>query len=231
MANEEITMNTDIPGLDKRTTSAILISSGVLIAWSVGASIFRVGPISASIVTYGLYLFYWFYAVKFNNPLIQRLLVFGTVAGILELVTDHYLVSTIDSLVYPGNELMVWSSPLYMPFAWSNVILQLSFVGVLLTQKKGLLVASVVLCIAGGMYIPLYEHLAKDAGWWWYNNNVSMIFNAPVYVIICEALISLSLPLAIYYSEHNKLNRTVYLGVAEGIWILVSAYLAFTIAH
>ncbi len=221
----------DVPGLDKKTTYVILASSGMLIVWSLVSSILESGPLSASIITYGLYFFYWFYALKFKNPLIQRLLVFGTIAGILELVTDHYLVSTIDSLVYPGDELMVWSSPMYMPFAWSNVILQLSFVGVLLTQKKGLLLASIILCIAGGMYIPLYEHLAKDAGWWWYNDNVKMIFNAPVYVIVCEALISLSLPVAIYYSEHNKLQRTVYLGILEGVWILVSAYIAFTIAH
>lgn len=221
---------TEVPGLDKRTTIAILISSGVLIGWSLISSILESGPISASIVTYGLYVFYWFYAIKYQNPLIQRLLIFGTVAGILELITDHYLVSTIDSLVYPGNELMVWSSPMYMPFAWSNVLLQLSFVGVLLTKKKGLVVASIVLCIAGGMYIPLYEHLAKDAGWWWYHQNVKMIFNAPLYVIVCEALISLSLPFLIQYAEQHQLKKTVYLGIVEGGWILLSAYIAFTIA-
>ena len=223
--------NVEIPGLDSRTTRVILISSGVLIAWSLVSSLIQAGPLSASIITYGLYLFYWFYALKFQNPLILRLVIFGTIAGILELATDHYLVSTIESLVYPGNEPMVWSSPMYMPFAWSNVLLQLSFVGVLLTKKKGIVVASIILCIAGGMYIPLYEHLAKDAGWWWYQDNVKMIFNAPVYVIICEALISLSLPLLISYAEHNKPKRTVYFGMIEGVWILLSAFIAFTIAH
>lgn len=225
-------MNTnEIPGLNKQTTYVILASSGLLIAWSFGSSILKAGPISASIITYFLYLFYWIYGFRYKNPLILRLVVFGTIAGILELVTDHYLVSTIDSLVYPGNEPMIWSSPMYMPFAWSNVLVQLSFVGVLLTKKKGLLIASIVLCIAGGMYIPLYEHLAKNAGWWYYHQNVSMIFNAPVYVILCEALISLSLPLLVYYSEHNRLQRTVYLGVLEGIWILASAHIAFILAH
>ncbi|MEP1033524.1 hypothetical protein [Ekhidna sp.] len=222
---------TKIPGLDKKTTLVILVSSGILIGWSMVSSLLESGPVSASIITYGLYCFYWFYAIRYRNPLIQRLLVFGTIAGILELVTDHYLVDTIDSLVYPGNELMVWSSPMYMPFAWSNVLLQLSFVGVLLTKKKGLLVASIVLCLAGGMYIPLYEHLAKDAGWWWYHQNVTMIFNAPLYVIVCEALISLSLPFLIQYAERHTITKTVYLGIVEGVWILLSAYIAFTIAH
>jgi hypothetical protein len=223
-------MQESTPGLNKKTTIAILVSSGVLILWSLVSSLTKAGPTSASIITYGLYLFYWFYALYYKNPLILRLLIIGTVAGLLELATDHYLVDTINSLVYPGKEPMIWSSPAYMPFAWSNVLVQLSFIGVLLTQKYNLLKASVILGIAGGMYIPLYEHLANNAGWWWYKNNTQMIFNAPIYVIVCEALISLSLPVLVYYSEHHQMKKTVALGVLEGVWILASAYLAFSIA-
>ena len=218
-----------IPGLNKSTTWVILISVGVLLGWSYVSSLRQAGPVSASIITYGLYAFYWLYALRTKNPLVQRLLIFGTVAGILELVTDHYLVETINSLVYPANEPMIWSSPAYMPLAWSNVLLQLSFIGVLLTSRFGLFKASILLCIAGGMYIPTYEHLAKDAGWWWYNLNTPMVMNAPLYVVICEALISLSLPGLLSYSEHHKLGKTFTLGVIEGIWILVSAWLAFTL--
>jgi hypothetical protein len=218
-----------IPGLDKPTTKVILITAGVLLGWSAVSSFMQAGPVSASIVTYGLYIFYCLYAWRTKNPLIVRLIIFGTIAGVLELYTDHYLVDIINSLVYPGREAMIWSSPAYMPFAWSNVILQLSFIGMMLTKHFGVLKASIILCIAGGMYIPTYEHLAKDAGWWWYNFNTPMIFNAPLYVVICEALISLSLPGLLYYSEHNKLAKTFLLGVLEGIWIFVSAWLAFTI--
>ncbi|UXP31522.1 hypothetical protein N6H18_14315 [Reichenbachiella agarivorans] len=226
MKNTEV-----VEGLDFKTTKYILVSSAVLILWSLGASIIEAGPVTASIITYSLYGFYWYYALSKKNPLILKLVIFGTVAGVMELVTDHYLVEWIDSLVYPSKEWMIWSSPAYMPFAWSNVILQLGFIGVLLTQKTNLWKASIILGIAGGMYIPLYEHLAKDAGWWWYHDNTTMILNAPVYVIICEALISLSLPLVIYYAEHHKPTKAVLLGLAEGVWILISAILAFTIAH
>ncbi|WP_157493860.1 DUF6989 domain-containing protein [Fulvivirga imtechensis] len=220
-----------VPGLDRRTVIAVFSSLGLLLAWSFGSSLLEAGPISASIITYCLYIFYWYYAIRFKNPLIYRLVIFGTVAGILELVTDHYLVDTINSLIYPGNELMIWSSPAYMPFAWSNVLLQLGFIGVWLTKKYNIFKASVILSIAGGMYIPIYEHLAKDAGWWIYNNNTTMIFNAPVYVILCEALISLSLPLLIFYSLDRKPIRAITLGIVEGVWILLSAALAFGLAR
>ncbi|MEQ8243858.1 hypothetical protein [Fulvivirga sp.] len=218
-------------GLDRTTIRVILASSGLLILWSLVSSLTKAGPLSASIITYGLYGFYWGYALLRGNPLILRLLIIGTVAGVMELVTDHYLVDIINSLVYPGNEPMIWSSPAYMPMAWSNVILQLSFIGVMLTEKFKLTKASIILGVAGGMYIPLYEHLANNAGWWWYHPNTVMIFNAPLYVIVCEALISLSLPVLIFYSEHNKVVKSIGLGIVEGIWILISAFVAFKIAH
>src|SRR5687767_1421675 len=106
-----LSQNISMPGLDKSTTRIILFTAGILLAWSWGSSLADVGPVSASIITYGLYSFYWIYALRTKNPLLQRLMIFGTVAGLLELFTDHYLVDTIDSLVYPGNELMIWSSP------------------------------------------------------------------------------------------------------------------------
>ncbi|MEO9964418.1 MAG: hypothetical protein ABJF11_01435 [Reichenbachiella sp.] len=219
-----------INGMDRRTTRVILASSAVLVLWSLMSSVLKLGPITASIITYSLYIFYWLYAVRFKNPLIIRLLVIGTIAGLLELATDHYLVDTIGSLVYPGNELMIWSSPAYMPFAWSNVLLQLGFIGVLLTRKFDIPKASIMLGIAGGMYIPLYEHLANNAGWWWYHPNAPFVFNAPVYVILCEALISLSLPWLIQHAENHTLKKTLLLGCICGVWIYVSAYLAFNIA-
>lgn len=219
-----------IAGLDRQTIKVVLISAAVLVGWSWISSVMALGPITASIITYSLYSFYWVYAIRYKNPLIMRLLIFGSVAGFLELVTDHYLVDTISSLVYPNKELMIWSSPAYMPFAWSNVLLQLGFIGVLLTRKFDIPKASIVLGIAGGMYIPLYEHLASNAGWWWYQSNTLMVFNAPVYVILCEAFISFSLPWLIRHAEDHPVGKTLSLGVAEGVWIFISAFLAFSLA-
>jgi hypothetical protein len=218
-----------IPGLTKPATIVIVCTIVLLLVWSNLSAYFAWGPVSASVITYGLYVFYLAYAYFTQNPLLVRLTIFGTVAGILELVTDYYLVDVINSLVYPGHEPMVWSSPLYMPFAWSNVLLQLSFLGMMMTHRFGLLRATIFLCIAGGLYIPTYEHFAKEAGWWFYNANTPMLFNAPVYVVIAEALISLSLPGITYYCEHQRIKRTFLLGFIAGIWIFIGTWLAFTI--
>ncbi len=218
-------------GINKQLTWLIVITQSILVIWSVASSILESGPISASIITYTLFAVYVVYALVTKNRIMTRLVLFGAVAGILELFADHYLVDTIDSLVYPGNEAMIWSSPAYMPLAWANVLIQLSYYGILLSRWKGLTVSTIVLAISGGMYIPLYEHLAKDAGWWWYNNNTAMVFNAPVYVIVCEALISLSLPLLIYYSVRKKYVSTLVLAIFEGIWIYASAVISYLIAH
>ncbi|PTB95911.1 hypothetical protein C9994_09730 [Marivirga lumbricoides] len=219
-------LTNQIDGLNKKTTKTIIVSAIVLMGWSCFSAITAAGPWSAFFITFLLYIFFWCYALYFKNPLLLRLTIIATIAGILELVTDFYLVETINSLNYPQNEMMLWASPAYMPFAWSNVLVQLSFIGVLLTNRLGVLKASIILCIAGGMYIPIYEHLANNAGWWNYNPDTTMIFNAPLYVIVCEAFISLSLPAIMNYSEHHKLLKSIVLGILLGFWILLSAYIA-----
>ncbi|MFA0960925.1 hypothetical protein AB9P05_03910 [Roseivirga sp. BDSF3-8] len=221
---------TEIPGLDSRTKKYILASTGALTLWSIFSSVLSAGAISAIIITFILYTFYWGYALVTKNPLVLRLLIFGTIAGLLELFADNYLVHNIDSLVYPEGELMIWSSPVYMPFAWSNVLTQLGFIGILLSRKYNLWVASALLAIAGGMYIPLYEYLAEGANWWVYKNNVIMIFNAPLYVILCEAFIAFSLPFLITYATRHHWQRTIPLGIAEGAWIMLGVIVTYAIA-
>lgn len=220
----------EITGLDKKTTQFVLATIGTLSVWSMISSVVSVGSISATIITFILYTSYWSYALYFKNQLVLKLVIFGTVAGLLELFADHYLIYNINSLVYPDDSLMIYSSPIYMPFAWSNVLLQLSFVGLLLYKKFGVPVASVLLAVLGGFYIPLYEYLAESAGWWIYNHNVTLILNAPLYVILCEAFIALSLPMIMLYLNNKKYYWAIAAGVFEGIWIMVGVLLTYYVA-
>ncbi len=217
-------------GVSKSTTWFIVGSQALMMIWALGSSILKAGALSASIITYLCFVAFIIYAIVRNSRLIYLLLVFGLMGGILELWADHYSVAGIHALIYPKNEPMIISSPLYMPFAWANVFVQLGYYCLLLIRWKGVLTSSIIMAIAGGLYIPFYENFAKDAGWWWYQH-VSMIWNAPYYIIICEALISLLLPVCIYLiaSKRNYVLAIV-LGILEGLWIMGSAVLAYAIA-
>ncbi|MEO1052916.1 MAG: hypothetical protein AAFX87_19935 [Bacteroidota bacterium] len=151
---------------------------------------------------------------------------FGFIAGVLELWADHYSIATINKLVYPENEAFIWTSPAYMPFSWAVALVQLGYYSLLLIRWKGLGVATVIMTLSGGFYIPLYEHLAKNADWWYYKDT-PMIFNAPYYIIICEALLSALLPLMVLWVSRKNLFWSVVPGIIQGVWILLSAIIAF----
>lgn len=218
-----------IQGVSRSLTIFVVTSQAIMMAWTIACSLLHTGPLTAAVITYLCYATYVIYSFRSGNQLFIKLLIFGTVAGFMELFADHYSISTINALIYPGNEAMLWTSPLYMPFAWANVLVQLGYYSLLLVRWRGILKASLVMAILGGLYIPFYEHFADEAGWWHYVN-VSKVFSAPYYIIICEALISLTLPFCVYLASKKDYKWDVALGVAEGLWILGSAVLAYTIA-
>ncbi len=219
-----------LPQVTKRLTYLVVFSQIVMMIWSIASSFLATGPFSIFVLTFALFAMFVGYAWFTKNVLLTKLIYFGLVAGIVELAADHYLVSTVDSLVYPKSELMIWSSPLYMPFAWCNVLIQLGYYSLLLSRWKGTVPASIMIAIAGGMYIPIYEHLAKDAGWWFYKLNTKMFMNAPIYVILCEALISFSLPYLLVYATKKSTNTSIGIGLVGGFWIFAAAVISYIIA-
>lgn len=217
-----------IEGINKQTTWFVLITQTIMMGWSILASIYHLGSNQAFILTIGGFIVYLGYGLITKNELFNKILLFGLIAGILELLADRYSVVTIGALVYPSGETMLLNSPAYMPFSWAVALTQLGYYSLLLIRWKGMNLATWVMMLSGGMYIPLYEHLAKGADWWYYRD-VSMIFNAPYYIIICEALVSLTLPMAMYYVAIRKKWFALILGAIVGFWILVSAMLAYKI--
>ena len=221
--------NNPFSGINKNTTLFIVITQAIMMVWSIGSSYLHAGTTSAFIVTIGSFVIYLVYAFITKNSLFIKLLLFGFMAGVLELWADHYSVAIISTLIYPAGEPMIISSPLYMPLSWAIALTQLGYYSLLLVRWKNLKVATALMAISGGMYIPMYENLAKNAGWWWYQN-CSMLSNAPYYIIICEALLSLTLPFLVYTIAKKDWKWAIILGILEGIWILISAIIAFFIA-
>lgn len=215
--------------MNKKTTWFIVITQTIMVLWSVISSLTHAGTTSVYIITLGSFVVYVAYALYTQNMVLQKLLLFGFVAGVLELLADHYSVTTIGTLVYPPGESMIWTSPSYMPISWTIALTQLGYYALLLTRWKGIWVAAIVISLSGGLYIPLYEHLAKSANWWYYKD-CSMIFSAPYYIIICEALLSAALPFLVQWTQSKKLAFAIVPGIIQGLWILLSAIIAYNIA-
>ena len=57
-------------------------------------------------------------SMPIGRPLLGRLMLVGMIAGICELFTDASGQYVVHSLIYPGGELTIWTSPVYMPLSW-----------------------------------------------------------------------------------------------------------------
>lgn len=161
-----------------------------------------------------------------RDPMLARWLVIGFIAGWLEIATDAWLVANTDTLVYPKNEPMVWDSPLYMPFAWTIVLAQIGIVGGWLAQRMPVARATLLCALLGGSSIPLYEHLAHDAHYWSYVNT-PMIFNAPLYIIVSEFLLSLPLVWIHRQAMARGWPWSIGLGALAGLWMIPSVMIAW----
>jgi hypothetical protein len=169
------------------------------------------------------------YAWYFSDVAMVYYVIFGVVAGFFELPTDAWLVKSSQTLIYPADEPTIWASPAYMPFAWAVVLVQVAVLGDALVPRLHLAFATLLVALLAGLYIPVYEHLAKDAKLWWYKDT-PMIFNAPYYVIGAEFLLGLPLVWMGLKAEVNELStaeliRIVGLGIIEGLVVMFVAVL------
>jgi hypothetical protein len=229
LLNKNQTKTLQCPYTSASTSRFIFITQGIMVLWSAISAWLEAGQLAVYLITVPSFFLYLGYAWVKGNRFLLRLLLFGTIAGIMELWADNYSVQTISALVYPDGP-KLWSSPLYMPLSWAIALTQLGYMSYLAVKKWGTIVAIFAMGISGALYIPLYEHLAKQAGWWFYQN-CSMLYNAPYYIILCEGLIAASLPLIVVrFIRPKSDNRSaIALGVIEGVWIGVSAVLAYTL--
>jgi len=205
----------------------VLCTVGLLVTLNVIASIYALGWKSVAVNTAIILSLFVAFIFKHKDRVLLGWLVFGLVAGFGELLADWWLVQT-GTLVYPQDEPMIWVSPAYMPFAWAMVLLQIGGLASWFTERYSTVVAGVLTAVAAGINIPLYEHLAKGADWWFYQST-PMIFSAPYYVILAEFL--LAVPLAFFARRvtSGPLKGAVLLGVVEAFVMLVASWIGFKV--
>jgi hypothetical protein len=160
------------------------------------------------------------------RPLITRLMLFGLIAGLVELVTDAAGEQVAHSLVYPADEPMIWLSPAYMPVSWMVVLTLLGYLGWRLGGLLPRWQAAALGGLAGMLIIPFYEESAWYAGWWRYTT-LPRIGHTPIYVFLFEGGIVAILPLLTRGLERLTPGRVVIRGLLLGGWMPLVAFITW----
>ncbi len=209
--------------IGSRDFKFVVLTLFLMLGLNLPASIFALGWKSAAFNPALMCGLFAVYIVKYRDSYLLGWAVFGVAAGFTELAADWWLVHRTESLVYAAGEPMLVASPLYMPFAWALLLLQIGAIAHWLRGRMSKVKAAIVTGLIGGVNIPLYEHLAADADWWVYVST-PMVANAPYYIILGEFL--LALPLVWMVDGLEKLGPWkggLLFGVVEGL-VIFGAY-------
>ena len=216
--------------LKKKETRFVIATLITTVAVAAISAYFHLTWRSGFCLAVGMYIALGWFAFRQNDLFLKRLLLFGIAAGTVELLADCWLVKSTSTLVYPTDEPMVACSPLYMPFAWAVILIQIGYLGWLISNKEKMWISMLCTTIIGFAVIPLFEHWAKNAGWWYYQN-CKMIGNTPWYIILAEGLICSLLPLFYKHIYKRNYGWQLILGIIEGFWIWGSYFIAFHVTQ
>jgi hypothetical protein len=222
--DRRVTQGWTLRGLDAAMLGGVALLAGL----NVASALIRAGWVTAAltdVVASGYLL--GVAARSAWRPVVGRLLVFGAVAGVLELATDAAGVGFAHTLAYPGGSPFVWASPAYMPLSWMVVFTTVGYLGWRL-RAAGMrpVTAMVATALWAGVNIPIYEEMAYHAGWWHYAPAAGW-GHTPFYVMLFEGLIGASLPVVLGGLEHRRWWTTAVLGVVEGAWMPAAALAAW----
>jgi hypothetical protein len=205
----------------------ILSTLGLSLVGDSIAAMFGLGWMFASGLASLLIATFVVYAVAARDGAMARLMLFGLLVGFGELPADAFGVTTTQTLVYwPGGP-FIWDTPLYMPPSWMLVIAQIGYIGAWLVPRIGAGKAALAMAVFGGVNIPAYEFLAKHAQFWEYHNTPLLFDATPPYVILAEAMLSLTLPLFAFWVMSSRPGRIVLLAAVQSAWIYVAGRIAY----
>src|SRR5688500_10338398 len=145
------------PHTNKTRTVFVLTVMAFGILLLIVDSIQAKGWISAAWWGYGLSAVFLIYGLVMRDAIILKFFLFCVTAGFAELISDAWLVDYTKTLIYPTPEPMLLKSPAYMPFSWTVVLMEVGYIGWLLSYRWNLLKASLFVCLLGAMLVPLYE--------------------------------------------------------------------------
>lgn len=120
-----------------------------------------------------------------RSPRLAWLLLFGLVAGVLELWADWVHVTYFGSLVYTDYfGFQILASPSYMPLGWWLTVVQFGYLALRLHEHWSMTPVLVVLTLIGMSLPPWYEEFAAPARAWYYPAKGLMLSHTPVWIIL-----------------------------------------------
>ncbi len=167
------------------------------------------------------------FVLRHRDGLLGRLMLFGLVAGFVELVADAWLVDYTRTLDYSvGGGPMLWRSPVWMPIAWEVVAVQFGYLGLRLRERFGAM-GLLGIGLLGAVNIPYYEEMARRIHWWRYSG-CRMISGTPYYIIVGELLIAVAFAMLVRGFRRAGAGAAMLAGVARrGAAIFASYAIAY----
>lgn len=216
--------------LPNREDSVVL---GSLVLVMVGISI---GAVLAEPRAYGITAFIVI-AILFlgwvltRSPRLSWLLLFGLVAGVLELWSDWLHVEHLGTLVYTdyfGAPLL--ASPFYMPVGWWLTSVQFGYITLRLSEHWSKWKAVGLVTLLGMSLPPWYEEFAAPARAWYYNPARVMLSNTPLWVIFTYGgcMFGIAVMTLLCYRPGGW-KRAVVAGIFTGASFMLSGVFWFSV--
>ncbi len=215
-----------VSNFKRKETLFVLGCMGITLVVTLLSAHFKTGYWSAFVLATGMYGIMGLFALTQNDLFLKQLLLFGLIAGSVELLADCWLVETAQNLVYPANEPKLFCSPNYMPFAWAVVLVQVGYLGYLISSKVKMLEAMLLSMLIGMVFIPVFEQCAYWAEWWYYKP-CKMLLNTPWYIIMAEGIICFFLPAIFFVETKKRTIATILFGLAQGLLIFIAYYISY----
>ncbi len=166
-----------------------------------------------------------------RDPRLAWLLVFGLVAGVLELWADWVHVTHFGSLVYTDYfGFRILASPSYMPVGWWLTVVQFGYLGLRLAERWPAWRAIGLLTVLGMLLPPWYEEFAAPARAWYYPAGSVMLSNTPVWIILTYGGCMFAIAtLAVLLYAPRAFGRAVVGGIFTGASLMLSGVFWFSI--
>jgi hypothetical protein len=159
------------------------------------------------------------------------LLLFGLVAGVLELWSDWLHVERLSTLVYTDYfGFRILASPSYMFIGWWSTCVQFGYLTLRISERWSRWVTVGLITLLGMSLPPWYEEFAAPAKAWYYTTTRLMLSHTPVWIIFTYGgcMFGIATASLLCYRPRGW-GRAIVGGFFAGAWFMFSGVFWYTL--